>query len=171
MIASDELRNPECSLPPCLRVVEHSSEPLPLRSRQGQRSFCCSDYSNWSDIGPRSNGPRLGGWITIAAYSIFICLVGSIPAASLNAVVLSRFARRGADEAVVSAISGGTIGFLVAIIFVAGFSGSRLDALFVLWFSATGTMMGLLHWVIAIRPQRRWRLSLLRDDEAIRAME
>jgi hypothetical protein len=31
--------------------------------------------------------------------------------------------------------------------------------------------MGLLHWVIAIRPQRRWRLSLLRDDEAIRAME
>jgi len=120
---------------------------------------------------PAFNGPRLGGWITIAAYSIFICLVGSIPAASLNAVVLSRFARRGADEAVVSAISGGTIGFLVAIIFVAGFSGSRLDALFVLWFSATGTMMGLLHWVIAIRPQRRWRLSLLRDDEAIRAME
>src|SRR5687768_7883269 len=114
MIASDKLRDPECSLPPCPRVVEHSSEPLPLRSRQGQRSFCCSDYSNWSDIGPRSNGPRLGGWNNIAAYSIFICLVGSIPAASLNAVVLSRFARRGADEAVVSAISGGTIGFLVA---------------------------------------------------------
>ena len=120
---------------------------------------------------PAFNGARLGGWIAIAAYSIFVCLVGSIPAASLNAVVLSRFARRGADEAVVAAISGGTIGFLVAMIFVASFSGDRLDAVFVLWFSATGTMMGLLHWVIAIRPQRRWRLSLLRDDEAIRAME
>jgi hypothetical protein len=120
---------------------------------------------------PAFNGARLGGWIAIAAYSIFICLVGSIPAASLNAVVLSRFARRGADEAVVAAISGGTIGCLVAIIFVASFSGGRLDAVFVLWFSATGTMMGLLHWVIAIRPQRRWRLSLWRDDEAIRAME
>ena len=120
---------------------------------------------------PAFNGARLGGWIAIAAYSIFICLVGSIPAASLNAVVLSRFARRGADEAVVAAISGGTIGFLVAIIFVAILSGGRLDAVFVLWFSTTGAMMGLLHWVIAIRPQRRWRLSLLRDDEAIRAME
>jgi hypothetical protein len=85
---------------------------------------------------PAFNGARLGGWITIAAYSIFICLVGSIPAASLNAVVLSRFARRGADEAVVAAISGGIIGFLVAMIFVASFSGGRLDAVFVLWFSA-----------------------------------
>jgi hypothetical protein len=31
--------------------------------------------------------------------------------------------------------------------------------------------MGALHWNFAIRPRRRWRLSLLRDEEAIRAME
>jgi hypothetical protein len=121
---------------------------------------------------PEFNGARLGGWLTIAAYSVFVALIGSIPAASLNAFVLGRFARRGADEAVVAAISGGTIGCLVAIILVALASGGgRLDGIFLLWFSATGTMMGLLHWVIAIRPQRRWRLSLLRDQEAIRAME
>ena len=120
---------------------------------------------------PGVDGPRLGGWITIAAYSIFVALVGSIPAASLNAFVLGRFARRGADEAVVAAVSGGTIGFLVAFVIVAIISGGRIDGIFLLWFSATGTMMGLLHWVIAIRPRRRWRLALVRDEEAIRAME
>ena len=120
---------------------------------------------------PEFNGARLGGWITIAAYSVFVALIGSIPAASLNAFVLGRFARRGADEAVVAAISGGTIGFLVAIVIVAIASGGRIDGIFLLWFSATGTMMGLLHWVIAIRPRRRWRLALVRDEEAIRAME
>jgi hypothetical protein len=38
-------------------------------------------------------------------------------------------------------------------------------------FVLTGVLMGLLHWVIAIRPQRRWRLTLLRDAESIQAME
>lgn len=95
---------------------------------------------NW----PAFNGARLGGWLTIAAYSVFVALIGSIPAASLNAFVLGRFAQRGADEAVVAAISGGTIGFLVAIVIVAIISGGRLDGIFLLWFSATGTMTAAL---------------------------
>jgi hypothetical protein len=113
---------------------------------------------------------EIGGWVSVAAYSAIFCLIGSVPAASLNAFMLNRFARRGADEAVVAASSGGTIGFLVALLFM-GFSGGWVEGVFLLWFSATGTLMGLLHWVIAIRPHRRWRFSLLRDEEAIRAME
>jgi hypothetical protein len=113
---------------------------------------------------------RLGGWVSMAAYSSIFCLIGSIPAAALNAFMLSRFARRGADEAVVAAISGGTIGFLVALLFM-GFSGGWVDGIFLLWFSTTGSLMGLLHWLIAIRPHRRWRLALVNDEEAIRAME
>ena len=113
---------------------------------------------------------QVGGWVSMAAYSSIFCLIGSIPAAALNAFMLSRFAQRGADEAVVAAISGGTIGFLVALLFM-GFSGGWLEGSFLLWFSATGTLMGLLHWVIADRPHRRWRLALVRDEEAIRAME
>lgn len=113
---------------------------------------------------------HVGRWVAMAVYSAFLCLIGSIPAAAVNAFTLSRFAQRGADEAVVAAISGGTIGFLVALLFM-GFSGGWVDGIFLLWFSATGTLMGLLHWLIAVRPHRRWRLALAHDEETIRAME
>ena len=113
---------------------------------------------------------QIGGWVSVAAYSSIFCMIGSIPAAALNAFTLSRFAQRGADEAVVAAISGGTIGFLVALVFM-GLSGGWVEGIFVLWFATTGTLMGLLHWLIAVRPHRRWRLALVRDEDAIRAME
>src|SRR5688572_26569952 len=96
---------------------------------------------------------QIGGWVSIAAYSSIFCTIGSIPAAALNAFALSRFAQRGADEAVVAAISGGTIGFLVALLFM-GFSDGWIEGIFLLWLSTTGTLMGLLHWLIAVRPHR-----------------
>lgn len=93
-------------------------------------------------------------------------LIGSLPAACVNALVLSLAARNDKDEAWLSAVSGALIAMLVAVLM--GASGvETMGVVFVL----TGMLMGLLHWLIAIRPRRRWRLALLSDEEAIRAME
>jgi hypothetical protein len=103
-------------------------------------------------------------------YSAFICLIGSIPAAALNAVALNHLAHNERDAVWWAMTTGGLIGLLVIII-LNGLAGSTLDPLVALWFAATGALMGLLHWLIAIRPRRRWRLWLQHDQEAIRAME
>ena len=67
--------------------------------------------------------------------------------------------------------SGGVIGVLVAFILFGLGSGDGFNRLTALWFGAIGALMGALHWYFAIRPRRRWRLSLLHDEELIRAME
>jgi hypothetical protein len=110
-------------------------------------------------------------WWGTMAYSSLICLIGSIPAASLNAIVLGVSARKNVDVVWWAMSCGGAIGLVTAAIFAIIFNLGRLPGELVLWFSSTGALMGALHWCIAIRPRRRWRLSLLRDDEAIRAME
>lgn len=102
--------------------------------------------------------------------SSLFCLIGSVPAASVNAAVLSHLARRARDAVWWAMASGGVIGFLGAMI-MNGLIPGLAEAPVALWLSATGTLMGLLHWAIAIRPRRRWRLSLWRDEEAIRAMK
>jgi len=114
---------------------------------------------------------QLENWLTVSFYSSLICLLGSIPAASLNAIVLNISARRSVDEVLWAASCGGAVGLLTAAIFAIIFAIGGLPGELALWFSATGALMGALHWCIAVRPRRRWRLSLVRDAEAIRAME
>ena len=114
---------------------------------------------------------QVGGWLAIMFYSSLICLIGSIPAAGLNAIVLSSTARKGIDAAWWAVGSGGLIGLVVAVIIFDLLADGRLDGKLALWFGATGTLMGGLHWYIAVRPRRRWRLSLLHDEALIRAME
>jgi hypothetical protein len=109
--------------------------------------------------------------LAIMFYSSLFCLIGSIPAASLNAIVLGSSARKGIDAAWWAMGSGGMIGLVVAVVIFGLVADGRLDGKLALWFGATGVFMGALHWRIAVRPRRRWRLSLLRDEEAIRAME
>ena len=112
------------------------------------------------------SGAGMGGTLAIMVFASLFGLIGSLPAACLNALVLGLAARHDKDEAWLSAVSGALIAMLVAVVMSAMGVGT-MGVAFVL----TGILMGLLHWVIAIRPRRRWRLSLLRDEEAIRAME
>ena len=113
---------------------------------------------------------ELGSLGSFTVFSSFICLIGSIPAAALNAIALNHLVHRGKDAVWWAIMGGGIIGLLVAFI-MTGLFDRAPDFRFALWFSATGALMGWLHWVIAIRPRRRWRLWLRRDLEAIRAME
>ncbi len=52
-----------------------------------------------------------------------------------------------------------------------GRRGAWLGRAATLLFAATGACMGLIHWVIAIRPRRKLRKRLEYDVEVIRAME
>jgi hypothetical protein len=110
-------------------------------------------------------------WLTIMFYGSLICLIGSIPAASLNGIVLGVSTRKNVDIVWWAIFCGGVIGLLTAAILASLFTTRGVDGTLALWFSSTGALMGALHWYIAVRPRRRWRLSLLRDDQAIRAME
>jgi hypothetical protein len=112
---------------------------------------------------------ELGALGTILVYSSFMCLIGSIPAATVNAIALSRLAHSERDAVWWAIASGGIIGLLVA--FIINGSVGEPNLRFAPWFAATGGLMGLLHWLIAIRPRRRWRLRLLLNQVAIRAME
>ena len=102
----------------------------------------------------------------IMVFASLFGLIGSLPAACVNAFILSLAARHDKDEAWLSTVSGALIAMLVAVL-MGSLGVETMGAAFVF----TGILMGLLHWAIAIRPRRRWRLSLLRDEEAIRAME
>jgi hypothetical protein len=123
------------------------------------------------DGAPTLGDLPLQRWLATMAYSSLICLIGSIPAASLNAIVLGVSARKNVDIIWWAMFCGGVIGLLTAAILASLFTTRGVDGKLALWFTSTGALMGALHWYIAIRPRRRWRLSLLRDDEAIRAME
>lgn len=110
--------------------------------------------------------PNLRNIPSIVFFSSLFCLIGSVPAACINAAILSQAAKHGRDALWLSAASGGLIGLAVALIF-----GWRLQPYGIAWFASVGTLMGLLHWLIAIRPRRRWRHRMMRDAESIRAME
>lgn len=128
-------------------------------------------YAMLTDPGATDMDAReLGSLGSMIAFSSFICLIGSIPAAALNAIALNHLTHWERDAVWWAIASGNIIGLIVAFI-MAGLIDSPPNLRFELWFSATGSLMGWLHWLIAIRPRRRWRLSLQHDQEAIRAME
>ena len=110
-------------------------------------------------------------------------LVGSVPAALINTIILGWLAAHGRDGlglAIASGLALGTLIGVAACILVAsiGETGSTftieklIPTLSIsLAFIAAGGLMGALHWRIAIRPQRRWRLYQERERIALRAME
>lgn len=115
-------------------------------------------------------------------YSALIGLVGSVPAAGINTILLAHLARRRQDAAILAIVSGHALGLLVGvtiavIILLDDVSPASADRLldmaltFGLPFLVAGGFMGALHWSIAIRPRRRWRLFQERERAALRAME
>ncbi len=119
----------------------------------------------------------------LVVYSAAFGLVGSLPAATINTVLLAYLARRRRDTASLAVVSGLALGFLVGVLItiIVGydhlFAADRLDRL--LGFAldlglpllVAGGLMGALHWSIAIRPRRHWRLFQERELAALRAME
>ena len=108
---------------------------------------------------------------------------GSAPAAGINTLLLGYLAKRRHDTAGLAIVSGLTLGFLVGVTIaviilfddmIAANAGDRLlDFALSLGvpFLVAGGLMGALHWWIAIRPRRRWRLFQDRERAALLAME
>src|SRR4030095_5050258 len=59
---------------------------------------------------------ELGSLGSFTVFSSFICLIGSIPAAALNAIALNHLVHRGKDAVWWAIMGGGIIGLLVAFI-------------------------------------------------------
>ncbi|NJM93005.1 MAG: hypothetical protein HC861_10740 [Rhodospirillaceae bacterium] len=119
----------------------------------------------------------------LVMYSTLAGLVGSIPAAIVNTLLVAYLARRRRDASGLAIASGLTLGLLVgttiaAIVVVVdqGFGATderllNVTMMLGLPFTVTGGLMGALHWSIAIRPRRRWRLFQERERDALSAME
>lgn len=117
-------------------------------------------------------------------YSTLFGLTGSVPAAGINTLLLAYLAKRRRDAASLAIVSGHTLGFLVGVtiavaiflvddMIAADSSDRLLDVALSLGlpFLVAGGFMGALHWRIAIRPRRRWRLFQERERAALSAME
>jgi hypothetical protein len=103
-------------------------------------------------------GPIILGAAYVTGLSI------SSAAAIINAAALSLLARFRADSLPISLVSGGLVGLWVPTALVQGRSTDTpetgimtLQGFFP--FGATGALMGVLYWLIAILPQRRRRLA------------
>jgi len=120
----------------------------------------------------------------VLLYSTLYGLVGSVPAAIINTFLLAYLARRRRDVSGLAIASGLTMGLLIgvtlpSIVFLMddgfgqdiGQSYLEFAASIGLPFVIAGGLMGALHWLIAIRPRRRWRLFQERERAALLAME
>jgi hypothetical protein len=100
---------------------------------QGRRSMLSSVGADW--------GATFFFFVTVMS------LIGSVPAACLNAYLLRLAARNGMTGPWTAALSGAVIGALAAL--VLGGLGMLLILL-----ALTGACMALLQWFIVIRPLR-----------------
>jgi hypothetical protein len=120
----------------------------------------------------------------VLMYSTLYGLVGSIPAAGVNTLLLAYLARRRRDAVGLAIGSGHAFGFLVGVtiatiifLFDDMFTARAVDRLIEFALNiglpmlVAGGFMGALHWSIAIRPRRRWRLFQERERAALLAME
>jgi hypothetical protein len=117
-------------------------------------------------------------------YAALLGLVGSVPAAIINTFLLAYLARRRRDTSGLAVGSGLVLGFLVGVMLPTivvllneGFGDDTAPGFLEFAVSVglplliAGGLMGALHWWIAIRPRRRWRLFQERERAALLAME
>jgi hypothetical protein len=108
-------------------------------------------------------------------------LIVSAPAASVNAVVIGLFARRGRDSVVWSAVSGTVLGLACGIyaswistgglVFELSWISIKYMLMLSSFYAVAALTLALCYGWIAIRPLRRWRLRMESGKDAIRAME
>ena len=133
----------------------------------------------------------LYSWVVSPPYYATLLLESSLygsiitlPSTLVHFVIIAVLAHRARDAFGWSMSSGAVIGVVLAGILVwvliasgeaGGFESRQAALLFMAGastpFLATGALMGLLYWRIAVRPQRRWRLLRQQGEVAIRAME
>jgi hypothetical protein len=112
---------------------------------------------------------------------IYVPIV-SLPATIVHMAAVGLLARHGRDALGWSLASGAALGIMLAglliliVLLIGGIEGfdsleRPLLYLVSVPFGATGTLMGLLYWSIAIRPRRQWRLRREQSEDAILAME
>ena len=124
----------------------------------------------------------VSGLIQGIFYTSLFGLVGSVPAAIINTLILGWLARRGRDHIRIAIGSGLVLGTIVGLVVCTMLLSLEINnvrsvekVVEVLWlalaFTGTGGLMGALHWRIAIRPRRRWRLLQEQERIGVRAME
>jgi hypothetical protein len=110
----------------------------------------------------------LAGLLVASLFGTIVGLLGAIPASVANATILLLVARQDFDGWHPAILSGALCGVIVAPgglkLFMskegAGYWGSGDNVVeYVLCLAATGALMGLIHWFIAIRPRRKLRLA------------
>lgn len=113
------------------------------------------------------------------AQSVIHGPVVSLPATLIHALVIGVLAHHARDGFGWSVASGAALGTALAVLLISvlllsgeivGFDVLPLAGL-AAPFVATGALMGLLYWRIAVRPKRRWRLLRGQGELAIRTME
>jgi hypothetical protein len=85
-------------------------------------------------------------------------MVIALPAALLNALVVEQLVRFGKDHWTICSAPGTVIGLATHfVIFGALLPGPFIDAPTLGAMVSTGTAMGLLYWIMAVKPRRRVR--------------
>ncbi|HEY3146034.1 MAG TPA: hypothetical protein VGJ75_06770 [Dongiaceae bacterium] len=105
----------------------------------------------------------LFGYLGLVALSSIPASFVSFPAAVLNSVIHTCLIKHKLDALPWSLVSGGAFGATLGygLNYLSAY-GTEYEPAFVVVYptGAAGILVGLLYWIIAIRPQRRQRLSL-----------
>lgn len=99
-------------------------------------------------------------------------LFGALPAAIVNATVLALATKCKFDGWLLALLCGALCGITIAPVglrmfayrdFSRYWNGGEDSTQIIICFGATGALMGLIHWLIAIRRLRNWRLAASRS--------
>jgi len=93
-------------------------------------------------------------------------LVVAVPAATINALVVIALANKRIDGVFASVVSAAFWGAVIPAIALRLFGSETRNPIrgehassVITCLALTGALMGLVHWLIAVKPYRRWRLD------------
>jgi hypothetical protein len=118
---------------------------------------------------PDSEFPVRAGDIGVLLYLFpsvsVVGLVGAVPASIANALVVAGLAKKRVDGIVPATISGAIWSVVIPVIAFRLFGSEQRNLIggehtltAVTCLALTGVLLGIMHWMIAVRPYRVWRL-------------